>query len=131
MGFENFFNLGGDKIKRYEAMLPTATEEEKREFESELLIPLTLPNFSGEQPTADAMEDLTARLVFSNEEEAALFNRHFKVSQYIEKSCHDLRLLIGLLELVEEGKIEYNAGTGSVRIVVRETTYQRRAKVGQ
>jgi len=131
MGFEQFFNISGDKVKKYESLLKTAkTENEKREFESALLVPVALPDFGGQRPTADAIEDLTARLVFANEEEAALFNRHFKVSQYVERSCHDLKLLIGLLQLVEEGKINYDARTGAVHIVVRETTYQRRSKVG-
>ena len=116
MGFDQFFNRDGDKVEKYEAMAVTATEEEKREFETSLLVPAALPPYGGEQPTADLMEGMTVRLVFPDEESAAVFCKHVHVTNYVEKSTDDVGMLLALLDLVEEGKIVYDRKTGKAHI---------------
>ena len=119
MGFEGFFNKDGSKVARYEEFSKNATSEEKREFEAELLVPQELPAYGGAPPTADAIEDLSVRLVFSTEEDMALFAKYFKVSHYVEKSVHELNLLLSILELIEQGVISYDKKTGKVSAASR------------
>ena len=117
MSLDKFFNQGEDKINRYKEIIKNSTEVEKREFESQLLVPNAIPQYGGPVPIADEIEKVTVRLVFPDKKSMALFDRFFKVSNYIEKSVYELNLLIALLTLLESGKISYDSKKSECFIV--------------
>lgn len=102
------FMRGGSKSKaeQFDAAARGKSKEEVRKLEQTMLQPGRLPPFTQPQTYKDALAERSVRVVFPTPESFTLFKKYFKVSTYIEQNVTDIKMLIELLEALDEGRLK-------------------------
>lgn len=126
MGISNFLSINrdGSKVEKIVELSKKKSKEEKRELELALLVPDKLPKF--QLRTQAKNQDLSVKIFFHNIEEYNLFDKHFGISQYIEKSISNIAPILSVLQLLESGELKINKETKEIEIVKRGSKYFRR-----
>ncbi len=111
--------LGGarkSRVTRFAELVASGdcTEEQKRQYEMDLLRPTVLPAYAGASSKHKGVGDRTIQVVFDNDDDLSLFSRYFKVTSYVANSVPDISLLMALLRALETGELKYDEETKSI-----------------
>jgi hypothetical protein len=111
---ENFLSQGAkpDRIKLFEKMSIGKTKQEIRDLEMEMLEPEPLQQHIGEERRYVVNSEFSAKVVFRNQEDMDFFGRFIPITNYIEHSITELKIIFDLFRWMDAGGVSYDKKSG-------------------
>jgi len=107
-GIDSFFGKRNNVQQTVYDKKENLNKEEQRQLEMETLQPDGLQSYAGDKPIVDKFTETSVLLIFKEEEDLELFERHFYVSRYVQNSVTDIRPILALVREMEKGNIKYD-----------------------
>ena len=101
-----------DKVRQFEHMSIGKTKAEVRELELNMLMPEPLQGHIGEERRYFMNSEHSVKMVFRCQEDMELFGEFINITEYIEKSITDIKIIMDLFRAMKTGKITYNKKAG-------------------
>lgn len=102
-----------NKVEQFDALSnKVENKEELRDLEMNLLTPEPIPEYVGENRRYFINSEHSVKFVFSSQEEMDFFSKYIQITEYIEKSITDIKIILDLFRAMELGEISYDKKLG-------------------
>ena len=98
-------------VKKFEEASKGKSKEEIRQLEMKMLKPEEMPKYTGEKIRYIINSKLSAKIIFHDQEEMDLFQKHVSFAFYQGTSITNFKIITDLFHALEAGTITYDKKT--------------------